>query len=69
MPADLLYLALIEENSLFEDEFKFLRVKEWSIEDFLVSWTWLLIRMREEIYFGYQYYLSQKGMDFLLSYF
>ena len=25
--------------------------------------------MREEIYFGYQYYLSQKGMDFLLSYF
>lgn len=37
MPAYLLYLALIEENSLFEDEFEFLRVKEWSIEDFLVS--------------------------------
>jgi hypothetical protein len=35
----------------------------------LVSWAWLLIRMREDIYFGNQYYLSQKGMDFLLSYF
>lgn len=34
MPADLLYLALIEENSLFEDEFEFLRVKEWCREDF-----------------------------------
>lgn len=29
--------ALIEENSLFEDEFEFLRVKEWCREDFLVS--------------------------------